>query len=305
MSNQFTQSLAVLALDRTGELPDSAVDFLASTRCADGGFPLSPRRDPSRCTSDTDTTGMAVQALLAADRAADAEPGLDWLEGQQRENGGGFGYNAASAPNSNSTALAVQALRAGGRDEAADKGWLWLYSVQVGCGRAAVDRGAVGYLEPVANGMALRSTAQAMPALAGVALGDIDGAEATPDVEPIDCSTDPPPGATTGDTTEGGVEGGGVVGGGGEGQVVQGGTTTTGGGGGDATTTGGEASGSPASSTSSTSSPSTGGLGPEGHLASTGSSATEPLAWAAIGLLFTGAATYLLARHRGNRHPVS
>ncbi|MDT0341110.1 prenyltransferase/squalene oxidase repeat-containing protein [Streptomyces litchfieldiae] len=212
MSNQFTQSLAVLALDRTGDVPDSAVDFLASTRCPDGGYPLSLRRNPDRCTSDTDSTGLAVQALLAVGRTADAEPALDWLEGRQRENGG-FGYDTTSDPNSNSTALAVQALVAGDRDEAAERGLAWLRSMQVGCAGEAGDRGAVGYQEPVADGMALRATAQAIPALAGVPLGDIDAADSAPGAVLIDCAPGGGPGGgpgTPGDpqgASEGGSEG--------------------------------------------------------------------------------------------------
>lgn len=39
-SNAFSQSLALIALDRTpGGAPASAVSFLAGTQCADGGFP--------------------------------------------------------------------------------------------------------------------------------------------------------------------------------------------------------------------------------------------------------------------------
>ncbi|TDC64416.1 prenyltransferase/squalene oxidase repeat-containing protein [Streptomyces hainanensis] len=208
MSNQFTQSLAVLALERTDDVPDSAVEFLASTRCADGGYPLSLRRNPDRCTSDTDSTGMAVQALLAVGRTADAEPALDWLEGRQREDGG-FGYDATSDPNTNSTALAVQALFAGDREAAAERGVGWLRTRQVGCAGAAADRGAVGYLEPVANGLALRATAQAIPALAGQPLGDIDGTgAATPEPRPIDCTPDDgSAGATTGQPGGGAVNG--------------------------------------------------------------------------------------------------
>ncbi|MFD5318568.1 prenyltransferase/squalene oxidase repeat-containing protein [Streptomyces sp. NPDC127098] len=331
MSNQFSQSLAVLALERTGDVPDSAVDFLASTRCADGGYPLSLRRNPDRCTSDTDSTGMAVQALLAVGSTADAEPALDWLEGRQREDGG-FGYDAASAPNANSTALAVQALAAGGREDAARRGETWLRSVQVGCAGAAADRGAVGYTEPVANGLALRATAQAIPALAGQALGEIDGASSAPDTEPIDCTPDDgSAGATTGQPGAGGAANGADADGAANGNTSDGatangadagatsGTTTasattdgaatdgtTDGGTTDGTTaTGGASDGTTGGSTSTgtttsgaTTSTTTTGTGPDGNLADTGSSSARPLMAAAALFLLAGCAAYLIARRR-------
>ncbi|MEO3751065.1 prenyltransferase/squalene oxidase repeat-containing protein [Streptomyces sp. B6B3] len=321
MSNQFTQSLAVLALGRTGDLPDSAVDFLASTRCADGGYPLSLRRDPNRCTSDTDSTGLAAQALLAAGRTADAAPALDWLEGRQRDDGG-FGYNAASDPNSNSTALAVQALTAGGREEAAGDGTTWLLSRQLGCAAAATDRGAVGYLEPVADGMALRATAQAIPALAGQPLGAIDGASATPEPAAIDCSPDDggsggaQGGAAAGGASAGGTDGGasgdptGGASAGGSGGG-DGGTSTSGASGGtgdpaDASggSSGGDLGGSGGSGDANGSGDTgwddaSDGLSPDGGLADTGSNVL-PLLGGAVALLVLGAAAYLLARRRSS-----
>ncbi|GAB2895901.1 hypothetical protein [Streptomyces mayteni] len=342
MSNQFTQSLAVLALERTDDVPDAAVEFLASTRCADGGYPLSLRRNPDRCTSDTDSTGMAVQALLAVGRTADAEPALDWLESRQREDGG-FAYDTTSAPNSNSTALAVQALYAGDRDAAADRGVDWLRTRQVGCAGAAADRGAVGYLEPVANGLALRATAQAIPALAGLPLGDIDGTgAATPEPRPIDCAPDDggpdattgqPGGAVDGSDTDGsdadgsdvdgsdtdGADAGVTSDGAASGDASDGasadgantagtsgatdgatsdggtadGTTTDG-----ATTSTGTTGGPTSTGTTSTTATGSGGLGPDGNLASTGSSGTRPMLAATAVLLLTGCAAYLIARRR-------
>ncbi|KRV48652.1 hypothetical protein AQ490_24270 [Wenjunlia vitaminophila] len=206
-SNQFTQSLAVLALQRTGDLPAKAVDFLAGTRCADGGYPLYFKTDPTKCKSHTDSTGLAVQALLAAGRTADAKPGLDWLEQQQLPDGS-FRDNGFGTPpgNSNSTALDVQALAAGGRTEAAAKGLTWLKGVQVDCSGAAADRGAVGYSEPKADGVALRATAQAVPALAGKSLGEIDGKGAAKDLEPVDC-TPGTPGGDPGGNSDGNANG--------------------------------------------------------------------------------------------------
>ncbi|MEU7581352.1 hypothetical protein AB0B50_27535 [Streptomyces sp. NPDC041068] len=327
-SNQFTQSLAVLALQRSGDLPAKAVDFLAASRCADGGYPLFFKSDPAKCKSHTDSTGLAVQALLGAGRTADAEPALDWLEKQQLADGS-FRDNGFGTPpgNSNSTALDVQALAAGGRVEAAGKGITWLKSVQVGCGAATADRGAVGYAEPKADGTALRATAQAVPALVGKSLAQIDGKGAATDLEPIACAPDG--GTNGGSGGNGGTDGGGSNGGsnGGTDGGSSGGNGTDGGttGGtdpsatpvpspsGDASATGGNASGGAASGGvggtgdttggvggSGTTGDTSGGVTPSGGLASTGSTAL-PLAAGAAALLIAGASAVLIARRRRGR----
>ncbi|MDT0378209.1 terpene cyclase/mutase family protein [Streptomyces sp. DSM 42041] len=316
ISNQFTQSLAVLALDRSGDLPGKAADFLVSTQCADGGFPLFFKEDPADCTSHTDSTGLAVQALVAADRDAEAEEALDWLEDEQLDDGGfrdnGFGTPPA---NSNSTALAVQGLTAGGRVTAAAEGVAWLRTVQVGCDAPADDRGAVGYDKPVVNGMALRATAQVVPALAGKSLGKVDGTGSAPGLEPVDCTPDDDSSGGTGDSggsqgSQGGDSGGsqgsqgGDSGGDTSGGDASGGTDPTpspspgdtsgqtAAGGDSGTGTSGSGSGSSGS----------GGLtpdagSPDGSLATTGSSSLL-LGAGAAALLLTGGAVLLLARMR-------
>ncbi|KAB8161323.1 hypothetical protein FH609_027715 [Streptomyces sp. 3MP-14] len=328
MSNQFSQSLAVLALRRSGELPDQAVEFLASTRCDSGGFPLSLSRRPDRCNADTDSTGMAVQALVDAGRAADAEPALDWLESQQQD-GGGFGYNATSAPNSNSTALAVQALLAGGRAEAAEDGLAWLRGLQAGCAAPAGDRGGVGYMDPTIDGMALRATAQVIPALAEVPLGEIDGAGADPSPGVIECYPDDGSGGTQGtsDGADGGSSDSGADGGTSEGANGgdDGGSSDAGADSGADGGASGDADGTeppgdddpnepgPASTSGDLSDGgstfgdsggsdglASGGGDRDGNLASTGNSTLPLVGWAAA-LLAAGAGLWALARHRRHR----
>ncbi|MGK5627030.1 prenyltransferase/squalene oxidase repeat-containing protein [Streptomyces sp. URMC 123] len=229
-SNQFDQSLAVLALARAAAVPPKAVDFLAGTRCASGGFPirLDPPQKPEDCTADADSTGMAVQALYAAGRGAEAALALDWLAGTQNQDGS-FGVSAGGAGNANSTALAVQALTAGGRKAEAAKGVNWLLTLQLGCAAKQEDRGAVGYTKPVVNVSTLRATAQVIPALAGQALGGIKAAGSRPELLPIVCGT--------GDGTTGGTGGTGGTGtGGGTGGTTGAGGTGTGGGTGSAGT---------------------------------------------------------------------
>ncbi|WP_103502520.1 prenyltransferase/squalene oxidase repeat-containing protein [Streptomyces sp. SM14] len=248
LSNQFTQSLAVLAFNEIGEVPDNAVDFLASTQCPNGGFPLSLARNPDRCNPDPDSTGMAVQAMIAVGRGADAAKSLDWLAGAQ-QSGGGFSYNGSASvgANSNSTALAVQALAAGGREKEAQLGIDYLRSLQVGCDAEPGHRGAVGYDEASVDGMTLRATAQVIPALAGKALFELDGKSVSPEPYAIDCT---PGGGDNGGSTGGGSDTGGDSGSGGGDNGGSTGGDSTGGddanGGGDTTggdTTGGDSTG--------------------------------------------------------------
>lgn len=171
-SNALSQSLALLALDRTpGGAPASAVTFLAGTQCADGGFPQN--FGEATCTSDVDATATVVQALRATGDPVNAREGTSWLVTKQHANGGfGFGTNA---PNANSTGLAAEAL-AGHRPAAAVKAREFLRSLQTGCAGAEADRGAIAYdatgLNPTT---APRATAQAILGLARIPLSDLHG----------------------------------------------------------------------------------------------------------------------------------
>ncbi|WP_018588608.1 peptidase [Salinispora arenicola] len=177
-SNAFSQSFAVLALDRTATgVPSTAAAWLAGTRCPDGGYPVLP--DQPVCTSDVDATAMAVQALRAADRPADAAAGLGWLVSVQGTDGG-FA-NAAGAPNANSTGLAAQALRDGRRPLAWARARAFLAELQVGCASAPADWGAVdfdgGAFDPTT---APRATAQAVLGLTGIGYARLSAAGAGP-----------------------------------------------------------------------------------------------------------------------------
>lgn len=168
-SNAFSQSLAILALQRSPSgAPAATVTFLAGSRCQDGGYPLLFAQ--ATCVSDVDATAMSVQALLAADRFGDAAAGLRWLAGVQ-EADGGF-VNSSGTPNANSTGLAGQALRAGGWLVAASRAKAFLVGLQVGCAGTPAERGAVAYttagFDPAT---AARATAQATLGLAGVGFG--------------------------------------------------------------------------------------------------------------------------------------
>ncbi|RSN17271.1 peptidase [Streptomyces sp. WAC 05977] len=170
-SNALSQSLALLALDRTGEAPARAVAFLAGSQCPDGGFPLN--FGEATCVSDVDATATVVQALRATGDAVNAGEGTSWLVTKQHPNGG-FGFGT-DAPNANSTGLAAQAL-AGHRPAAAIKAREFLRSLQTGCAGAEADRGAIAYDATGLNpSTAPRATAQAILGLARVPLSDLHG----------------------------------------------------------------------------------------------------------------------------------
>jgi hypothetical protein len=171
-SNAFTQSLALIALDRTsGGAPASSVTFLAGTQCADGGFPQDFGQTP--CVSDVDSTSMVVQALRATGDDTNAGEGTTWLAGRQNPDGG-FSLGTA-ASNANSTGLAAQTL-AGHRPVAAVKARQFLRSLQQGCSAPVANRGAISY---DATGFdaatAPRATAQAVLGLTGVKFANLNG----------------------------------------------------------------------------------------------------------------------------------
>lgn len=185
-SNAFTQSLALVALRHTpGGVPASAVDFLAGTQCADGGFPLSFGVTP--CVSDTDSTAMVTQALQATGRILKAQQGLTWLAGKQKANGG-LSAGTAAAPNTNTTGLAGQAFRAGGRLTAASQAKAFIVSLQVGCAGPLGDRGAIAYDQTGFDpNTAVRATAEAVLGLGGPGLAHLSAAGSAPEAPALAC----------------------------------------------------------------------------------------------------------------------
>lgn len=185
-SNGFSQAFAILALDRTAAgAPAPASAFLAASRCPDGGYPLLFAQ--ASCVSEVDATAMAVQALLAAGRYADANAGLQWLVSVQGADGG-F-PDTVGTPNANSTGLAGQALRAGGRLNAAKQANLFLIGLQVGCAGPVADRGAIAFsaagFDPAT---APRATAQAMLGMAGSGFAHLHARGAKPHAPLLACS---------------------------------------------------------------------------------------------------------------------
>ncbi|OZV77045.1 peptidase [Micromonospora echinospora] len=184
-SNAFSQSLAILALARTATgVPPTAGEWLAGTRCPDGGYPVLPAQPT--CVPDVDATALAVQALRAAGRPADATAGLNWLVSVQRTDGGFT--NAAGTANANSTGLAAQALRDGGRPLAWARARSFLVGLQVGCAGVPADRGAVDFDGGTLDRDTLnRATTQAVLGLTGVGYPRLTAVGADPDAPTLPC----------------------------------------------------------------------------------------------------------------------
>ena len=114
--NVFTHSQAILALAAAkAAIPEKAISTLESLQSATGGWAFMGAGDP-----DVDTTALAIQALIAAGRAANSGPagkGLGFLHGLQNADGG-FPYQSPSAygtdSNANSSGLVAQAMIAAG-----------------------------------------------------------------------------------------------------------------------------------------------------------------------------------------------
>jgi LPXTG-motif cell wall-anchored protein len=112
------QALALVALASTGQpIPPAAISALNKAQLADGGWSF----DGTAATgSDTNTTALAIQALVATGAKGESTAkALNYLKSQQNSDGG-FPYAQSSqfgaATDANSTAVVIQALVAAGVD---------------------------------------------------------------------------------------------------------------------------------------------------------------------------------------------
>lgn len=148
-------------------IPEEAVTYIQSLQKSDGGWEWTPGGFGGG--TDTNTTSLAIQALIAAGEPTDAAAvtaGLGYL-GAAQNNDGGFPYDPDSpygtASDANSTAYAVQAIAAAGGDLAT---WSpagaspadFLLSLQLIDGSFEWQEGF---------GASLMATQQAIPALLG------------------------------------------------------------------------------------------------------------------------------------------
>ncbi|MFD5568969.1 prenyltransferase/squalene oxidase repeat-containing protein [Streptomyces cadmiisoli] len=234
-SNTFGQSLAVVGLARSGDVPQSAVDFLIDQQCAAGGFRLYPYAFGSGTVTgdcdaqgddavlDPDSTAMAVQALLAAAEdgaegaAAAAKKGGDWLAAIQHDDGALMGSGPTAFPNANSTGLGGQALAATGHQAAADKAAAWVEAHQItssNAGAASAETGTIAYNDEALTGAQAdgisefqrdqwrRSTPQALLTLAQIPLGEIGNTDPGPGPDPSDDPSNDPSNDPSGDPSD-------------------------------------------------------------------------------------------------------
>jgi hypothetical protein len=147
------------------EIPASAVEALLSQQAEDGGWEWQ-----AGFGTDTNTTALAIQALIAAGHPADSSEiaaALAFLKSAQIESGG-FVYDPKTpeyGADANSTAYVIQALLAAGEDPT-DEAWTvgGFTPVRFLLGLQLVD----GSFEWQPNtGSNLMATAQAVPALLG------------------------------------------------------------------------------------------------------------------------------------------
>lgn len=199
----FIQSLGVQAFFRTaGGVPPETVDFLLGGQCDDGGFSLG-RFAAGSCTSNIDTTGLAVHALFAATSDPDAGTDIntartravDYLVAQQGSDG------FIGGPNANTTGLATSALARAGETAAVTTARTALRTLQVVCFGPEVDRGAFAFapelldeaedgIDDGEEGGFLLATSQAVLAYAGVGYDQVTNTGASTFVPTSSCFTE-------------------------------------------------------------------------------------------------------------------
>lgn len=107
-----TQSFAILGLRAAGRtVPQAAITYLTGLQGADGGW------------GGPDSTGLALQALIAAGVAPSAEVIVDGVASLRTTQAASGGWASYGEINTNSTAYAIQGLLAAGVDLTAT-GWL-------------------------------------------------------------------------------------------------------------------------------------------------------------------------------------
>ena len=162
-TNTWHQAFAIVGLAAAGETtPVSATQTLIGLQQSDGGWKYD--FGPWSFTSDPDSTGIALQALIAAGvLPADTSvvSGTLYLQNQQNDQGS---WSSWGSPSANSTAYAMQGLLAAGEDLLADK---WLKDGHSPYDALAAFQKPDGPFAVAGsdNGMATR---QAVPALLGV-----------------------------------------------------------------------------------------------------------------------------------------
>ena len=151
----YRQSYALMGLAAAGiDAPPTALQWLLNQQCADGAFIAyradldapCPAPDPQAYTGpDTNSTSLAVLALIEHGRLAAAKRGIAWLTRIQLP-GGGWGYVEGSPADSVSTSLALEALEAvPGTEREQRAATRWLARQIAPCGAPDAEKYGVRY----------------------------------------------------------------------------------------------------------------------------------------------------------------
>ena len=178
-SGPYDSGLSLLALvDAGGPIPEGAVEGLLSARLEDGSFGFSGDRTPG--AGDSNTTAIAVLALLALGETDEVAASLDYFRSVQNEDGG-WTYQKPGAfgeeTDANSTALVILALAASGED-------LSSWGDPVGALLTLQQPDGSFAFSASTPGGNLLATVQAIPALAAAARQPVDPT-ATPTSTPV------------------------------------------------------------------------------------------------------------------------
>ncbi len=168
----FDQTLVILALANAGRaIPAGAVDYLMAHQTTDGAWNFTG--DTAALSGDTNTTSLAIQALVAAGRKDDTGAALAYLQRVQNTDAGWPYQNPSpygTETDANSTALVLQAIYAVGQT-AGD--WYTDGSDPLGALIALQNaNGSFSYQASFPGDNAL-ATIQAVPTLAGVTLAHL------------------------------------------------------------------------------------------------------------------------------------
>ena len=204
-ANSFGQAWAVRGLTLAGsDEAEAARDYLLQQQCESGFirlyFPKAKAPDQTcdgakAAPEPVDTTALAYVLLhdLAEDDetlATALDAGIEYILGEQAEDGSFSGGSGAPIPNSNSTGLAGWALHLAGEDDAAAKAATWVHARQLGeCdGKLEAEAGAIGFDDAALtaaakDGLTEKSeyqwrlaSAQALPALLATPAGETEAA---------------------------------------------------------------------------------------------------------------------------------
>lgn len=167
----YAHAYALLALHNAGEpLPAAAVELLIAEQQEAGGWAMLGGDE----VADTNTTSLAVQALLAAGEEAAAKKAIAYFEAVQNPDGGFPWQNPSpygTDTDANSTAVVLQSLVALGEDPA---NWAPEGASPVDALLALWDAESGAYNWQLAMpGANVLATAQAVQALSGMTLLDL------------------------------------------------------------------------------------------------------------------------------------